>query len=567
MTQGASEHLRQVARGGLVGLLGSAFAAVCGLALTVLVTRGLPAGEAGLFFAVVALFVMVATVSGLGVDTGLARFLLRLEAQGRGQDVRRAVVVAAVPAGLVACAVTVLVVLLAGPIASGAGLGDEGATVVRLAAPALPCCVLADVMLAATRAFGQMGQTAVVDRVLRAGAQVAVAAVVLSAGAGPAALALGWSAVYAGSLVLAAAALRRCLRARPKGAATVPERSLAREFWSFTWPRGVAGLAQVAVQRADIVLVTALLSPLHGALYTAATRFVAVGQMANQAIHHVLQSRFTLLLLRRDDDSLGRTFSVTTAWAVLLVWPVYLVVGAAAPVYLAIFGEEYVTRGAVVTVAVMASTMLLAVASGPVDTLLLMAGRSGLSMVNGLVALAVDVAACLVLVPRVGIAGAALAWALALAVRCSLGVWQVRRAVGLTRSMWAAPALAGGAALACFGVPGLLLALRGDPSPGPVLLVAVAGSGAYAVLLVGLRRPLGLGEAAAAVRRRAGREAATTPTATAGDPAQPHPGTPPLPTGGGTHPDDRIPGAAPTRVPGGGAARPKESDEPCLLET
>ncbi|MBC9733452.1 polysaccharide biosynthesis C-terminal domain-containing protein [Nocardioides marmotae] len=537
-------HLGQVARGGAVGLAGSAFAAACGLASTVLVARGLAAGEAGIFFAATALFTTLAVVSALGTDSGLARFLLRLEAEGRTDDVRRAVRTAGLPVVVVALAVTAALLLLAEPLSSVLGLGEDGTRVIRAVAPALPCCVLADLMLAATRAVGQMHQTALVDRVLRAGVQVVAVAAAVAAEGGPAVLGLAWSAAYLLSLLLAAAALRSCLRSRPAGPAgaraetSAGAASLAAEFWSFTWPRGVAGLAQVVVQKADIILVAALLTPGHAALYTAATRFVAVGQLANQAVHQVLQARFTVLLIGEDGAALRRTFAITTGWAVLLVWPLYLVVGTGAPTYLSVFGADYVTTGALATVAVMAATMLLAVGSGPVDTLLLMAGRSGLSMVNGLLALAVDVVACLVLVPRMGIVGAAVAWALALAVRSGLGIWQVRRAVdlGRLRSAWGVPALAAGVAVACFGVPGLLVALLLGSSPLGVLLTAALGAVAYVAALAALGERLALDIAVAALRRT--RTATTHPTRPH-DPAATRPHQPPS----------------------------KESDDPCLLET
>lgn len=547
-------HLGHVARGGLVGLVGSAYAAVCGLATTVLVAREVAAGDAGTFFAATALFGTLAVISCLGTDAGLARFLLRLEADGRADDVRRAVRTAALPALGVACATVLGLLVLAEPLASGLGLGEDGARVLRAIALALPCCVLADVMLAATRAVGQMHQTAVVDRVLRASIQLVAVGAVLAAGGGPAALGLAWAAAYVVSLVVAALALRACLRRRPRparagGPARGGRSSLAGEFWSFTWPRGVAGLAQVVVQKADIILVAALLTPGHAALYTAATRFVAVGQLANQAVHQVLQARFTVLLLGGDAAALRRTFAVTTAWAVLLVWPLYLVVGTAAPTYLAVFGSDYVTPGTLATVAVMAATMLLAVGSGPVDTLLLMAGRSRLSMTNGLVALAVDIAACLVLVPRLGIVGAAIAWALALVVRSSLGIWQVRSAVDL-RGAWGVPALAGGVALACFGLPGLLAGLALEPSPVGALLVAALGGVAYVAVLAALAHRLDLDTAVAALRRRRRATPAPTPTASATTPT--------------TTTRERL---TATSTTSGRPARSKESDDPCLLET
>ena len=64
-------------------------------------------------------------------------------------------------------------------------------------------------------------------------------------------------------------------------------------------------------------------------------------------------------------------------------WPLYVGVAAAPLVYLGVFGPEYADNGLAVVV-VMSLAMMFAVATGPVDTLLLMSGRSALSLINSL---------------------------------------------------------------------------------------------------------------------------------------------------------------------------------------
>ena len=63
-------------------------------------------------------------------------------------------------------------------------------------------------------------------------------------------------------------------------------------FWRFTGPRALANLAQITIQRIDIVLVAIMLGPAAAAVYTAATRFLVPGQFANTAISMSAQPRF-----------------------------------------------------------------------------------------------------------------------------------------------------------------------------------------------------------------------------------------------------------------------------------
>lgn len=483
-TEGERRHLRAVARGSAATLAGALLSTLAGFGLVLLVTRSVPADTAGRFFAATAVFLVALATAGLGTDTGLARFVLR---DDRPDVVRRLVRVAGIPVVLVAC-------LLA--LALGTWVPDT-----RPLVWALPLAATADLCLAAVRAHALFRATVVVDRIVRPGVQVVLVALVLLLGLPGGWLAAAWAAAYVGSVVLAGRALRAVSAGRPGGAA---ERGAVgpREFWSFTWPRAVARIAQVGVQRLDIVLVAWLLSPMHAAVYTVATRFVVFGQLANQAVSTVVQPRFTMILAGPPDEApalVNRVFGVTTGWSILLAWPVYLGVAAAPAAYLGWFGPSYVTGEAVTVALVMAAGMLVAVASGPVDTLLLMTGRSGRSLANTLVALGLDIGLCLVLVPRMGIAGAAVAWVVAVVVRCVLAVLQLRTDIGLAPQLGQL-LLAAALPLGCVGVPVTLVALVGLSPLGWLATCLVAGAG-YAGVVWRLRARLAVDVFAAGLRR------------------------------------------------------------------
>src|SRR4029077_13616499 len=74
----------------------------------------------------------------------------------------------------------------------------------------------------------------------------------------------------------------------------------ARGFWRFTAPRALASVAQIVIQRLDIVLVAFMRGPVEAAIYTAATRFLVVGQLANAAISMAAQPQMTHLFAVRD---------------------------------------------------------------------------------------------------------------------------------------------------------------------------------------------------------------------------------------------------------------------------
>lgn len=497
-------HLGRVARGGAIGLAGALVSAAAGFALVVVVARGMAPDRAGAFFAATAVFLVLVALSGLGTDAGLARFLLRHEASGDADRVRRTVGAAGWPVLAASVASAAGLLLASDSLVRLLGLRPEAGAALRVLAIALPFAALAEFALAVTRALGQMRSTALFDKMLRSGIQVAAVVVALQVDGGILAVTAGWAVAYAVSMLVACVAARRLVGRRlavlDASVATEPVQHGA--FWSFTWPRGVARLAQIGIQKGDIILVAALLSPAHAAIYTAATRFVSLGQFATLAITQVLQPRFTAILIGGDHDTLQQVYRVATAWSMVLAWPLYVAVAAAPTAYLSIFGGAYTAgAGTVGVVVVMALAMLLATASGPVDTLLLMSGRSRASLGNAVAALAVDLVLLVLLVPWLGIVGAALAWACAVATRCCLAFFQVRADLRVTpggRTF----VLAALVPLTCLGVPATAYTLSGADGVTGLLGVLTLGTAAYVVALVAVRRHLQLDLLARALMRR-----------------------------------------------------------------
>lgn len=498
------QQLQTIARGGALNLVGAIVAATATFLLVVVVARTVEQEAAGALFAATSVMMILIGLAALGTDTGLARFLLRFEATGRRQEIDAVIRVAATPVAAATMVLSVAVLVGAGPLADIIGLDIEGgSTMLRILAGTLPFAVANDFALAGTRAFGRMRPTVTIDRIGRSVVQIAALLAVGLGGGGAIALMIAWSLPYVVFAGLSVLTFDRMLRRRRQGRpepTPVVNPGLHREFWHFTWPRSVARVCQVVIQRADIVIIASLLGTADAAVYTAATRFVVLGQFAMTAIVQVLQPRFTELLARGEVSTVRDIFKVSTAWSMAMAWPLYLVVAGAAPLYLDLFGELAGDDG-VVTVVVMAVAMMFASAAGPLDTLLLMAGGSTASLLNAGVATIVDLAGCFILVPTIGIDGAAIAWGAAVVVRNALTWVQVRRLLDVSPLSRAGGVVAA-ASVVCVGGPVLLATSTAGADVVPVAIAGLVGLGAYAGALWSQRQALALGSLRALVVRR-----------------------------------------------------------------
>ena len=442
-------RLAEVARGGLLNLIGAGVAGLGTIALTLIITRTFSQAAAGAFFTAMSLFLIVEAVVSLGSATGTVYFIARLRSLGQHQRIPEVMRTAVRPVAIVSVAAAVVLALLAAPVARllvGGQLGHAGArpaevtAELRALAVALPFAAMLDTLLGASRGYRAMGPTAMVDRIGRPLLQLAGVGVAAAAGSA-ALLAPLWALPYLPAVGAVWLWLRRIQRrsrpaaagaastgpastrpasTRPASTEPVTDRSgraaaHGREplrFWRFTGPRGLAALAQITIQRVDIVLVAIMRGPAEAAVYTAATRFLVAGQFGNQAISMAAQPRFTEMFAQGDHRGANRIYQVTTAWLILLTWPLYLLAVSFGPQVLTVFGRSY-SGGAAVMV-ILGLTMLLATGCGQVDMVLVTTGRSSWSLINGLLAVVVNVGLDVLLIPRYGITGAAIGWSAAI---------------------------------------------------------------------------------------------------------------------------------------------------------
>jgi O-antigen/teichoic acid export membrane protein len=497
-------HLEKLARRGSASVLGAGFSAVFGILLVVVVTNGFSPTVAGTLFAATSTFLILESVALLGTDTGLVKWLPAQIASGRAADLPRTLVISAVPALTLAIVLSVGLYLGAPALAPhmvGAAAADTMTVILRTLALVLPVATLNDQVMAATRGAGSQKPTVVVDNIGRLGLQSVSVLVAYLTGGGPFALALAWSLPYLLSLTVGGVWLRRLVvrrMAAPDGAVVSPWGTVAREFWAFTAPRAIARVTQTALKRSDIVLVAALASPADAALYTAATRFIVLGQLFVQSVQQALSPQISALFARGEKTAANSVYQAATLWSVIAAWPLYLVLAGFAPTLMGVFGEGYDVATDVVLI--LSLTMLLATACGPVDSVLLMAGHSWLSLRNSCVALAVNVGFSVALIPVFGLRGAAIAHALALMVRNLQPLYQVRRHL----SMWPitrSTVRVGGLALACFGLVDIIAFASIFPPAVDAALLAV-GSLAYVSGIWAWRDALSLDVFRSALRRR-----------------------------------------------------------------
>lgn len=491
-----------VARSSFANLVGGGLSAVSTFVMTVVLARTMTQDDVGTFFTVTSLFLLLTTVGQLGTGTGLVYFIARGEHASRATAGPFYLRTAAIPVLAVAVVGAVGLVVVASPLSGLLGLAveDRAATAIVVAAVFVPLAAVLNLCTTASRGLGSMRSTVVLDQVARPALQlVLVSAATL--GDRVDLVVLAYVLPYLPTALGAWRWWRSDLPASTSRSTPPEAPASRREFWRFTAPRALAGGAQLAMQRMDIVLVGALTGAAEAAVYTAATRFLVVGQLIGVSLSRAVQPRLARAIGAEDRDQANHLYRVATCWLVLLAWPFYWGMSFLAVPFLSIFGRGY--RDGDLVVVVLALTMLVATGCGMVDSVLLMAGKSSWNLANVLVAFAVTLALDLLLIPVWGMEGAAVAWAAGILIANLLPLGQLAWSLRM-HPFGRGTVLAMLLSTACFAaLPGITVAV----APGrmvPLILALASGSLLWLLGCRVLRDQLQLTGLLSAVRPRRG---------------------------------------------------------------
>ncbi|MDG9704017.1 lipopolysaccharide biosynthesis protein [Streptomyces sp. DH37] len=416
-------------RGGWFGFAGSAVNALSGFLLVAVVTRGLGAHGAGAVFAGVAAFTIVSNACKLGADTALVRFVSRdLELTGGAgvPGLLRTAVPPALAASTACAAVLLLSPALAAWLLPGLPAG-QALEVTRLFAVFLPVATVSLVLLGATRGYGSVVPFVGVEQIGKPVLRVVLALPLALLAPSVLALSAAWLLPALLGAAAAWVSLRRSRAAHPGGAREPGARRPAGpgEFWAFAGPRALSSVFDIAAVWVGVVLLSALGTSAEAGVYTAVGRLVTAGTLLQLAVRLAVAAQISRLMTSGPEREAEHLHRLSTRWIVLFSWPLFVVLAAFPGTVLSLFGPGF-DRGAAALV-VLSAACVVNVGVGNAQTVVLMAGRSTWNLATAGAGFAVQLGAGIWLAPRYGVAGAALAWGLAIVVDNAASALLVRR--------------------------------------------------------------------------------------------------------------------------------------------
>jgi O-antigen/teichoic acid export membrane protein len=477
---------RTILAGAGQSAVGLVVAILATFATQVLITRVLGPGAFGIVTLATQGALVLGYFSRFGMDMAAVRRVAIDIGRGERSRVRAIVGRASLIALLASIVVGAAVFAAAGPLADLFAADydrQDAVNAFRAGALAIPFAALVQVYLGATRGLKIMRHTLTVFWIGQPLAWMALIAAgwLIQRSAGTTTLA------YAGSWLLATAAAGWLWRRETEGfGRDGPAPGEVPDLLRYGAPRAPAALFSQLLFWTDLFVLARfspeVVSAAEVGIYAAAARAAQVLLLFIISVSLIFSPFVADLHARGDREKLERLYRLLTRWTLAVTIPVFVVLVVTPGSALRLFGGDFAQGRTALMILLLGQ--LVNVATGAVGFVLIMVGRTGWDLVVYAASVAFDIAAAVLLVPSLGIEGAAVAGATTMALSKVARLYLVWRFIHIQPFdrdyarllLPTLVALAGGFAAH--------LAVRGGPWQVDLLVTAVVGSAVYAVVLL-----------------------------------------------------------------------------------
>jgi O-antigen/teichoic acid export membrane protein len=213
---------------------------------------------------------------------------------------------------------------------------------------------------------------------------------------------------------------------------------ITKELLSFSLPLLFVGFFGNLVMWTDILMIGYFRPAADAGIYRAAAQISVLFVLILWAFNSIFAPMIAELYYKRDLKMAHQLFKISTKWVTCLSLPPFLVIAFAPHELMGVlFGKDYIT-GALALV-VLSSAQLFNAATGPVGSVLVMAGHQNVWLVNTVVAALVNIALNVIFIPHMGILGAAIATAASVVLLFLLGLieaWVLLKMSPYDRRYW-----------------------------------------------------------------------------------------------------------------------------------
>jgi len=413
--------LRKIAKGAGIGFTGTFIGMALGYFSRMIIARFLGPGDYGLISLGLAGMTIAATLSMVGLPTGIVRYVSFYKGKGNEGKIKGTILGALKISFPLSIIFALLFFFGAGWISFHVFHEPNLTPVLRIFAIGIPFWVLASNFIATTVGFQDLRYRVYVNDLFQNILKLVAIVILLALGFGVLGAAIGWVlAIIAMSFLAAYFLERRVFSIFNTKIKSIP---MERELFSFSWPLMFVGVLALITGLTDTLMLGYFESTYDVGIYNAALPTASLMGIAAGSFAIIFMPVISELYSKDKIEELRKTYSTVTKWIVSLVFPGFLLMFLfSRPILRILWGSEYVIGA--IALSILAFGYLISACAGLSGGVISAFGRTKQILGIGSVGASANFALNLYLIPLYGINGAAVATASSIIVTSilSLGV-------------------------------------------------------------------------------------------------------------------------------------------------
>jgi O-antigen/teichoic acid export membrane protein len=398
--------LRKLARGSGVVFVGKMLNSGFQYIFVLVLGRFLGAGDMGLFFLGLSILRLANTAAMLGFNTGLQRFVPEYTAQGSPQKARQAIRLAFLSSFLFSVALSGVMYLLAGTLAERFFKEPSLVGVLELFALCLPLYTVFQILISSLRSLGNIDGYTLHSSLTFPGSMLLFTCVAVFFKEN-----LQWVLLaYLASLVFANfAGFLRLRKDLPVGKPSLSEDFETGKLLGYSVTLMGSGVLGFFLVWMDTLMLGFLGTSQQVGIYSAAARIAIFSNLLLTSINTIMGPTISRLFTSGDMPGLASAYKAGVRWIIHISLPIYLILFVFADEIMGLYGSGFLFGSQALII--LSVGQLINVSVGSAGYLLSMTGRARIELINRIITVLVNFLLNWMLIPAMGINGAAIATA------------------------------------------------------------------------------------------------------------------------------------------------------------
>lgn len=398
------QHVLTAAKGGGIITIGRLYAYANRFVITLLLARLLGAEQYGVYSLALSVAAITSTVSMLGLDDAVMRYVAIYSSRRDESGLWGALQVSLGTSLLLGVMLGAALFLLADIISVNLFHEPQLTPLIRLISIVIPFLTLSEMLMFATRGFKKMEYSVIAENFVQLTLRLVLIVVLgmIGLNAYLAVIVFGISDIAA-SIVLVFFLNKEFPLRRPLNTA----RRDTREIYNFALPFWVSDLINTFRGHFQTILLGSLTTVTSAGIFAVVNKVNLLGHMSYRSIQTSSQPIIAELQSNGEWEQVGRLYKTISRWALTLNIPLILIMMLFPKQLLGMFGSSFTEGSSALMILALAELAIVITGmSGPIID---MTGHNKLKMVNSVTQVIISLGMNILLIPRWGLLGAALA--------------------------------------------------------------------------------------------------------------------------------------------------------------